>query len=125
MAPDCSECQALKLLFDNGINLSKHSNDSKTALIIVCSLYQYESLALSILELPGIDYNHFDIINNTALIYACGNLLENVALKLLEFDDINYNHKNNLGYTALNLACKYDLEKVALKLLEKEYIEKT
>ena len=78
----CAECEAHTLLEENGIDISRHCNDSMTALIIVCSLYQLENLALSILEIPGIDYNHVDITNNTALIYACSNNLENVALKL-------------------------------------------
>lgn len=81
MTPNCAECIAIKMLIDNGINIPKNSHKLKTALTLVCSLSHKESLALSILKLPDIDYNYVDIQNNTALIYACGNFLENVALK--------------------------------------------
>ena len=121
MSSKCDECKALMLLQSFGIDISKYYYYSMTAFIIVCFYHKHESLALSILELPGINYNHVDITNNSALIYACHPYLENVALKLLQFDDINYNYINDSKNTALIYSCKNKMEKVALKLLEKKY----
>ena len=122
MSSNCDEYKSLSLLQSHGIDTCKYSQISMTALSIVCFHYKNESLALSILEFPKINYNHIDYFENTALIYACDPYLENVALKLLHFDDINYNHVNNSGNSALIYACENKMEKVALKLLEKKDI---